>query len=137
MTLRERITLTQRELLADQRGWFVKTLDGSEAGLPNRVGEVYLTMATPGQARANHYHPVTDEWFTVVAGKARFIVADPLSGERLELELDAANPVTVHVPAGLAHVFINPPGSAAELIVVAYAANPYDPADTVPFPLWP
>lgn len=137
MSLLDRVTLIPRKLIADERGWFVKTLDGGEAGLPGHVGEVYLTMALPGQARGNHYHPQCDEWFTIVAGKALLLLGDPLSDERAEIALDAAEPVTVHVPAGVAHVFVNPADSGAEFVLVAYAALRYDPADTVPFALWP
>jgi dTDP-4-dehydrorhamnose 3,5-epimerase-like enzyme len=137
MRLIERLTIIPRRLIADERGWFVKVIDGGEAGIPPRTGEVYLTMAVPGQARGNHYHPQTDEWFTIVSGTARLLVADPVSGERAELALDAADPQTVHMPAGIAHVFVNPDDAAGAFILVAYAANPYDPADTVPYPVWP
>lgn len=137
MTLLDRVTLIPRRLLADERGWFLKVLDGGESGLPGHVGEVYLTMAKPGQARGNHFHPHCDEWFTLAQGKARLLLGDPASGERAEIALDAAEPVTVRVPAGVAHVFVNPADSGSDFVLVAYAAERYDPADTVPFALWP
>lgn len=137
MPLSDRITVIPRRLIADERGWFLKVVDGGEAGIPDQVGEVYLTMAVPGQARGNHYHPRTDEWFTIVAGSALLLVTDPASGERGEYRLDAAEPVTVHIPAGIAHVFVNPADSVADFLLVAYAANRYDPNDTVPFRVEP
>lgn len=137
MRLSDRVTLIPRRLLQDERGWFLKAIDGAESGLPGQVGEVYLTMALPGQARGNHYHPDCDEWFTPISGRARLLLGDPASGERAEIALDAAEPVTVHVPAGVAHVFVNPADSGADFVLVAYAAKRYDPADTVPFKLWP
>ena len=137
MSLSERITLIPRRLVADERGWFLKVVDGGEAGIPDHTGEVYLTMAVPGQARGNHYHPLTDEWFTIVAGRALLLVADPVSGERAEFWLDAGEPQTVHLPAGIAHVFVNPVDAEADFLLVAYAANRYDPADTVPFRVEP
>jgi dTDP-4-dehydrorhamnose 3,5-epimerase-like enzyme len=137
MSLIERITIIPRRLLADDRGWFLKVLDGGEAGLPQQVGEVYLTMAVPGQARGNHYHPRCDEWFTVVEGEARLLLGDPVTGERAELRLSAADPQTIHVPAGIAHVFVNPAEATANFLLVAYAAERYDPADTLPLALWP
>lgn len=137
MSLIDRVTLIPRRLIADERGWFVKVIDGGEAELPGHIGEVYLTMAVPGQARGNHYHPACDEWFTIVSGKARLLLGDPATGERAEIALDAADPHTVHMPAGIAHVFVNPDESGTEFVLVAYAANRYDPADTVPYPLWP
>ncbi len=137
MNLIEQVRFIPRRSIADERGWFLKVLDGGEEHLPSHVGEVYLTMAVPGQARGNHYHPKCAEWFSIVEGRAVLMVAEPVSGERAEWELDAAEPQTVYVPAGLAHVFVNPEGSAGNFLLVAYAADRYDPADTVPFPVAP
>lgn len=133
MSLIDQVQFLPRRRIADERGWFLKVLDGGEAGLPGHVGEVYLTMAVPGQARGNHYHPKCAEWFAIVVGKALLMVADPVSGERAEWWLDAAQPQTVYMPAGLAHVFVNPADAAGDFVLAAYAADRYDPADTVPF----
>ena len=65
------------------------------------------------------------------------MVADPRSGERAQWWLDAAASQTVYMPAGLAHVFVNPPEAAADFLLIAYAALRYDPADTVPFAVAP
>jgi dTDP-4-dehydrorhamnose 3,5-epimerase-like enzyme len=137
MPLIDRITIITRTELADDRGRFLKLLDGGEAGLPPRVGEVYLTTAKPGQARGNHYHPACTEWFTIVAGEARLLLGDPASDERAELVLTAAEPRTVYVPAGIAHVFVNPAEASEDFLLIAYAAERYDPADTISYPLWP
>jgi dTDP-4-dehydrorhamnose 3,5-epimerase-like enzyme len=137
MRLIERITAIPRRELGDERGRFLKVLDGGEAGLPTHVGEIYLTTAKPGQARGNHYHLVCDEWFTIVEGEARLLLGDPVSGDRAELLLSAAAPQTVHVPAGIAHVFVNPADAATHFLLIAYAAERYDPADTIPYLLWP
>ena len=133
MRLIDRITLTPRRLIADERGWFLKVIDGGEEHIPPHTGEVYLTMAVPGQARGNHYHPETDEWFTIVAGAALLLVEDPATGERAEFRLTAADPHTVYMPAGLAHVFVNPAEATEDFLLIAYAANRYDQTDTVPF----
>lgn len=133
MSLINQVQFLSRRLIADERGWFLKVLDGGEEGLPGEVGEVYLTMAVPGQARGNHYHPDCAEWFTIVEGRALLMVADPVSGERAEWWLDATEPQTVCMPAGLAHVFVNPAKAEAKFLLIAYAALRYDPADTVPF----
>jgi dTDP-4-dehydrorhamnose 3,5-epimerase-like enzyme len=133
MSLIEQVRFIPRKRLADARGWFLKVIDGGEEGIPAHTGEVYLTMAVPGQARGNHFHPQTAEWFTVIEGKAQLHVMDPHSGERAQWQLDGADPQTVHMPAGLAHVFVNPADAEEPFLLLAYAANRYDPADTVPF----
>ena len=130
-----RVAVISRMRRADGRGWFLKVMDGTEAALPPTFGEIYSVMALPGQVRANHYHEKTSEWFTVVKGRALLTLADPVSNERREMYLRAAEPQTVFVPAGVAHAFKNPEDSGAELLLIAYADHPYDPTDTVQFTL--
>jgi dTDP-4-dehydrorhamnose 3,5-epimerase-like enzyme len=131
MSLLEQVKVLPRDLKVDSRGWFLKVIDGSEDRLPSRTGEVYVTLAEPGQIRGNHYHPNTCEWFSIVVGKAELHLCDPGSGERIELLLDAASPSTVFVPAGLAHAFKNPETASGPFLLVAYADHRYDPGDTV------
>jgi len=130
-----RVAVISRMRRADGRGWFLKVMDGTEPALPPTFGEIYSVMALPGQVRANHYHEKTSEWFTVVKGRALLKLADPVSNERREIHLNAAEAQTVFVPAGVAHAFKNPEDSGTDLLLVAYADHPYDPADTVPFEL--
>ena len=133
MSLIDAIRFIPRRLIGDERGWFLKVVDGLEEGIPPHTGEVYLTLAYPGQARGNHYHPETAEWFTVVEGRAMLQVEDPQTRAHAQWWLDAIEPQTVFMPAGLAHVFVNPVGAAGPFLLVAYAANSYDPADTIPY----
>lgn len=135
MSLEEKIRLVPRELKSDERGWFLKVITGHEDNLPAQTGEVYLTLAYPGQVRGNHYHLRTNEWFTVVQGNAQVIILDPRTGNRQEWFLQAANPTSLYVPAGIAHAFINPKHSLEDLLLVAYADQQYDPEDTIPFVL--
>lgn len=137
MSLIEQVRFIPRRLIADARGWFLKVIDGSEQDIPPHTGEVYLTLAVPGQARGNHFHPETAEWFTIVSGSALLIVADPETKERAEFELSEGDPRTVYMPAGLAHVFVNAASAEKDFLLVAYAANPFDPSDTIPYPVWP
>jgi dTDP-4-dehydrorhamnose 3,5-epimerase-like enzyme len=135
MTLIDAVSFIPRRLISDRRGWFLKVIDGDEEGIPPHTGEVYLTLAHPGQARGNHYHPKTAEWFTVIDGRALLQVADPQTGACAQWWLDSAQPQTVFMPAGLAHVFVNPPQAERSFLLLAYAANRYDPADTIAFPV--
>lgn len=130
MNLIDTIKVIDRSLLEDDRGWFLKVLNGKEKELPAHTGEIYMTMAKPGAWRANHYHPVTSEWFTVFKGTAKVILEDIISKERLILEFDGNKPQTLFVPPGIAHVFINN-SKEEDMLLVVYAANLYDPSDTV------
>jgi dTDP-4-dehydrorhamnose 3,5-epimerase-like enzyme len=127
----DRVAVISRILRGDERGWLLKLMDGTEPTLPPIFGEIYMVTALPGHVRANHYHCKTSEWFTVVQGKALLRLADPESSQRIDIQLQAAKPQTVFVPAGVAHAFKNPESSGVELLLVAYADHPYDPDDTL------
>jgi dTDP-4-dehydrorhamnose 3,5-epimerase-like enzyme len=134
MPLKDKIRIIDRKLLPDERGWFLKTLNGSEEFLPPHTGEIYLTMALPGEWRANHYHYKTDEWFTVFEGRAKVILEDVATKERSELIVESDSPKTIFAAAGIAHVFINI-SKDRPMMILAYASNLYDPADTCPYNL--
>lgn len=134
MSLHQKIQLIDRKLQRDDRGWFLKVLNGKEDFLPLHTGEIYMTMAKPGEWRANHYHPETAEWFTVFSGEAKVILENPNTKERIILNLRGEDPKTLFVPAGVAHLFVNS-STDRELLLVVYSANLYDPADTVHYNL--
>jgi dTDP-4-dehydrorhamnose 3,5-epimerase-like enzyme len=129
------VNVIPRRFKPDPRGWFLKVIDGTEAQLPAATGEVYLTLAVPGEVRGNHYHKETSEWFTVVQGRAQLSLLDPATGDRREMMLDASEPVTVYVPNGVAHAFKNPSDAPESMLLVAYADRLYEADDTVPMHL--
>jgi UDP-2-acetamido-2,6-beta-L-arabino-hexul-4-ose reductase len=119
----------------DARGWFLKVIYGNEAHVPTGTGEVYVVTALPGQVRGNHYHPEASEWFTVISGTAQLYLCDVATGETQQRTLDTVQPVTVYVPAGVAHAFKNPEDAVEPAWLVVYADRAYDPKDTVPYEL--
>jgi dTDP-4-dehydrorhamnose 3,5-epimerase-like enzyme len=124
-------TLIPRRRLTDDRGWFLKVLTGQEDGLAPTVGECYFTHALPGEWRGNHYHPLAAEWFTVISGAATLTTLCRSTGRRREYHLSAEEPTTVHVPAGLGHVFVNAASAEEPFLLFAYSDRVYDPADTI------
>lgn len=44
-----KVRIIPRRLIADDRGWFLKAITGTEEDIPSHTGEVYLTMGKPGQ----------------------------------------------------------------------------------------
>ncbi len=131
MNLGDRIRRIARQRGADERGWFLKVIDGKEEFLPRGTGEFYVTMAIPGRQRGGHYHSICNEWFTVIQGFAEVILDDPATGERMMTCLSEEFPETLYVPAGVAHIFSNPEGSTTPFLLVAYADRAYDPEDTI------
>ncbi len=115
----------------DERGWLHKVLTSSQCDGHPPAGEVYVTSALPGEVRGNHYHRRMGEWFAVVEGSGVLRIADPGSGARREIALDAASPTTVYVPPGIAHALVNE--GDGPMISIAWAEREHDPEDVFPF----
>jgi len=134
MGIKDKIKIIPRKKLEDKRGWFLKIINGKEENLPDYTGEIYITSAVKGEARGNHYHNKAIEWFTVIDGNAKLILEDIDTKEKMEIELDSNNPVTVVIPPKIAHVFVNM--NEKPFILVAYTNELYDPKDTIPYKLF-
>ena len=135
MWLEGKVQLIERKKLTDTRGWFLKIMDGKEKKLSPSFGEIYVTRAVPGEFRANHYHKLTSEWFTIIEGRAKVILEDIHTKERKELELTDETPQTLYCAPEIAHVFYNPDNSLSNFTLIAYADTAYDPNDTIPYKL--
>ena len=129
----ENVHLIPRRLIADDRGWFLKAITGTEDGLPSHTGEVYLTLGKPGQTKGGHYHPEAVEWFTLIAGNAILKLEDIETHENLEIELSLEKAITVFIPNNVAHIVVN--NSDKDFILLAYTDKLYDPKDTIPYNL--
>ncbi len=131
--LLEAVELLQGRRRDDARGWLHVALGASQ--LPDGVsfGELYVVHSDrASDRRGDHLHRRMDEWFTVVEGRALLELRDLATGERRDIELDAAEPRTVRVPAGLAHCIVNVgPGA---MTAVAWATAEHDPDDVIPAP---
>ena len=129
MGISSKIKLIERKKLEDSRGWFLKVINGHEENLPNYTGEVYVTNATAGEAKGGHYHPLANEWFTLITGTCEVKLVDMATNEKLTLTLSATDPRTLFVPNNIAHIFIN--NSKGEFILLAYSDQLYLPEDTI------
>lgn len=131
MSLNNKIKSIPRRLISDDRGWFIKVIDGKEEGLPAYTGEVYLTNASPGQAKGGHYHEKANEWFTLITGDCELKIVDILTGEKKTLFLSSSKSETIYIPSNIAHVFIN--NSSVDFILLAYSDQLFVPEDTIMF----
>lgn len=127
----EKVQIIKRRLIADERGWFLKAITGTEEGIPHHTGEVYLTMGKPGQAKGGHYHPEAVEWFTVIQGSAILKLEDMETHERMDIEMSLEKAITVFIPNNVAHVVVN--NSDSDFILLAYTDKLYDPKDTIAY----
>lgn len=131
--LSDKIQIFPRRRLSDERGWFVKPIEGNEEGLPSDKCEIYVTAAAPGQSKGGDYSKSTNKWFAIVKGQAVLKLEDIETKEQLTVSLDSNNPKTIYVPHMIANVFIN--DGQEELILVVYADNQYDNNDIIPYKL--
>lgn len=127
----DKVKIIQRRLIKDNRGWFLKTLTGLEEDVPSHTGEVYVTMAKPGQSKGGHYHPLAVEWFTIIEGEGLLKLEDVVSHERMEVNMSLEKAITVFIPNGVAHIVEN--NTDKKFILLAYTDRLYDPTDTIPF----
>ena len=124
----DKVQIINRRLIADDRGWFLKAITGTEDGIPDHTGEVYLTMGKPGQAKGGHFHPEAVEWFTIIQGSAVLKLEDMETHERRDIEMSLE---TVFIPNNVAHVVVN--NSDSDFILLAYTDKLYDPKDTIAY----
>lgn len=125
----DKVHIIKRRLIADDRGWFLKAITGTEEDIPSHTGEVYLTMGKPGQAKGGHYHPEAVEWFTIIDGSAILKLEDMETHETREIEMSLEKAITVFIPNNVAHIVVN--NSDKDFILLAYTDKLYDPADTI------
>ena len=127
----EKVRIIPRRLIADDRGWFLKAITGTEEDIPSHTGEVYLTMGKPGQAKGGHYHPEAVEWFTIIEGSAILKLEDMETHERMDIEMPFEKAQTVFIPNNVAHIVVN--NSDRDFILLAYTDKLYDPSDTIAY----
>lgn len=130
-SLKNRATIIHRNLIKDERGWFLKVITGKEESIPSNTGEIYLTMGKPGQSKGGHYHKEAVEWFTLIEGSAILKLEDIETHERVDIEMSLEKALTVFIPQNVAHTVVN--NSNENFILLAYTDKLYDPTDTIPY----
>ena len=123
-----KIESSARKLLTDDRGWFLKVIDGNEKNNPFPC-EVYITSAKPGESKGGHYHLRAQEWFTLIKGEALLSIIDIVTLEMTKIKLSDATPETIYMPPGIAHSFQNV--GNIDFILLAFTDLKYTPTDTI------
>lgn len=92
---------------ADDRGYLREVLRDDDEML-TRWAQTTVSKAFPGVIKAFHWHKKQDDLWYFVTGNARIILYDrrrdsPTFGETQVIPAGDHNPVTVLIPAGVAH----------------------------------
>jgi len=131
MTIQD-VYLNKNVQLIDDRGEFFKFMDGNEKYQSEIFGEIYLVTVLPNKIRAEHYHIIANEWFTVLQGELIITLEDIKSKERINYTLNSLNKTILFIPSGIAHKIFNP-SINSESILLAYSSIKYDSQDTKPY----
>jgi len=98
-----------RELIThcDDRGWFREILRDDD-NLLSRFGQLSATKTYPGVIKAFHWHRRQDDVWYVSSGNLRAVLHDlradsPTVGESQQVFMGDDNPVSLFIPAGVAH----------------------------------
>ena len=110
----------------DDRGWL------AEIFRPEYIdkkmnGQVTITTAYPGIAKANHYHKRKHEWYCVIQGKMRLALKDMKTGKKEEIVLSDKELKIVKISPNIAHGFKNVGDDM--LSVLMYIDEPFDASD--------
>jgi glycosyltransferase involved in cell wall biosynthesis/dTDP-4-dehydrorhamnose 3,5-epimerase-like enzyme len=127
----DRIHLFEQKRHEDNRGFLQKVLTASQCKEHQLKGEVYVTTASPGQVKGNHFHCLMNEWFSVIQGEGIFELCIPDSGQKRSIPISSSRPCTLFVPAGVAHALVNT--GECQLICIAVADMEHDPSDVFPY----
>ncbi|MFA5000111.1 MAG: dTDP-4-dehydrorhamnose 3,5-epimerase family protein [Patescibacteria group bacterium] len=102
------LVIKKVEKYTDERGWLVEVWRRDElAGFDPAMA--YLSLTKPGVVRGPHEHVAQSDCF-IFAGPGNFRLylwdrreESPTKGEKMKIEVGAANPTLVIVPPGVVH----------------------------------
>lgn len=103
------VVIKNLRVIPDERGWLMEILRCDEP-LYKKFGQVYVTTAYPGVAKAWHFHKKQTDNFTCIRGMMKVVLFDsrtdsPTHRNLMELFIGEKNPALVSVPPGVMHGF--------------------------------
>lgn len=101
------VTINRLEVKEDERGWLAEIVRKEELVRNQEFGQFMVTTANPGCVKGNHYHTRKFEWYCVLKGKARLMLADNQSEEREEILLSEHQLSTVTISPQVTHAIEN------------------------------
>ena len=104
---------------SDQRGDFIEFLKHSS------FGQISVFTIEIGESRGGHFHHTKTERFLILAGTAKFIFDEILTGEQLQFEVDGSNPMVVETIPGWSHKIVNT--GTTKVVSAIWANEIFDP----------
>ena len=103
------VEVKKLKIIPDGRGRLMEILRSDEP-IFQKFGQVYMTTAYPGVAKAWHYHKLQDDHFTCISGVMRLALYDsredsPTYKEINDFVVSLDNPILVKIPKLIYHGF--------------------------------
>ena len=103
------VVVKNLRVIPDERGWLMEILRCDDP-LFKKFGQVYVTTAYPGVAKAWHFHKKQTDNFTCIRGMMKVVLYDsrtdsPTHRNLMELFIGEKNPALISVPPGVMHGF--------------------------------
>ena len=103
------VQIKKLKIIPDERGRLMEILRSDEE-LFQRFGQVYMTTAYPGVAKAWHYHKKQDDHFTCISGVMKVAIYDarkdsPTYKEVNEFIVSLDDPKLIKIPKFVYHGF--------------------------------
>lgn len=103
------VKVKKLKVIPDDRGRLMEILRADDP-IFKKFGQVYMTTAKPGVAKAWHYHKKQDDNFTCIRGTMRLALYDARPGSSTRGQVDEFivslnDPILVHIPKNVYHGF--------------------------------
>lgn len=119
------VTLRKLDVYRDSRGWLVEFLRSTHMEESSqRLGQIYMTVASPGQKKGGHYHNHKREGFCVLRGTCRIHVRVMETAEESFFDLSEKELFWLRIEPGVAHLFENV--GEGEMALLIYSDTLYD-----------
>lgn len=103
----------------EPNGWLLELISDRNGFAKEFRGQVYLTVARPGQFKGFHLHAAADYFVTCIKGKIKHIIYTG-PGKRHEIEMGDGDFKTVFLPKGFPHGLENIGTVDAYVIIYRY-----------------
>lgn len=123
------IKVKKLDVKEDNRGWFAEIvrqedLENKEKGF----GQMYITVAKPGQTKGKHYHTRKTEWFCIIKGLGLLTLIDKPTNKRQEFRMGEDNMIAVQIPPNVWHAIANRDKNS-DMYLLAYIDESFNPGD--------
>ncbi len=102
-------------------GWLLEVVSDTDHFTKHLSGQMYLTVANPGEFKGYHLHADADYFVTCLKGKAMEIVYKNRN-EKQEIEMGDGDFKTVFVPKGCPHGIKNIGNGPVYVLIYRYPA---------------